>query len=732
MNSAISRCLARQHRLGVRRSAMFPFVMAVFASFLPSDEASAWDYFPMPARPGTIGVVVGDFDGDGRDEALIGGNLPELGTTRGRAVLAVLGGEGSQARVRALSIPSNEPNLAGFYLEENGLVLAPAIDGHDHVIAHARSASGTDSRIAIMGGVPMQVERLLVAPPNQRIPKLHAVADVDGDGQPEIVASLRGPGVQSLPAILDWSTGAAQWIGTIGAESIAVAQLDADPALELVLSGTPGLVIDGMTHTVEWSWAGGFDNFLLAGHFQDPSHTAFATLGLGNPLQIFSGSPYTPVTEFPTGLNVKSMLTYTSKTGSLDQIVAQGFETTRFFDPLSGAVIREMAGGEGMFAIGDLNAQARPQLMNLAYVNADLSTCPFGDGTLFQADSFDTGRFFRSTHLDDGSCQKWLGNRGSYAALARANLAGAGSDLVASYSEGDVLTLFDADTGAPQRVLNNVLGIGDTGTDAQPHLAVVTHLGTTPTLVLAAGDSVTRALDPLSLEVRWNNSVLGRYVSAVAAIDTDGDGNDEVILATSNAEVAVLDGTTGVTLRQSAAGEAWSSPDMVTFRNGQGQAYALITAGNRFRLDLVDLTTATLVAQTNVGSARIKALWQWGEGPNCRLAILDEQSAISVRECASLAEINHRQAPPGTVFVRQGDAAGTSLIVAAGQLLYELDAVGNAIPISNPLGNALAKGNAGDVRILPDGQGWQITVGSDTQISMLEAAPDLLFDDGFD
>ena len=693
-------------------------VIAALLGFAPCGTGLAWEHYPMPAQPGYSGIIIGDFDGDGGRQAVIGGVVTRLGAEGGRAVLATIDGRGAQARVRSVSMPD-------LYLQDASMVLVDGVEGRDRVVAVGH-VPGEANRIAILGGVPLQVERLLPLPAPYQVQRVHAVVDVDADGSLEIIASLWSPGVQSAPAILDWSSGAVLWVGEMSAKRIAVAQLDGDAALELVMSGTPGLVIDGATRTLEWSWAGGFGDWLVAGRFHAGQRGGFAALmPVGGMLHVYSGEPYAPALEIPVRAQMNDMQVVEVAPGSSPEIAVQDYAGVRFFDPATGALTREVAAGaSGTFALGRITNDTPPSLINRAR-----GGCPSADGAV--ATHLAYGNYLQMTRLDDGSCRRWLGNRGSHAAVARGALAGAGSDLIASYSQGDVLSIFDAGSGTPLRFRNYLLG--HDGSADQVRMVVAARIGEMPSIVVASASSGPVAIDPVTLEVRWRAGAAARSVSSMAAIDVDGDGADEIVVATGNAKLVVLDGETGATIRESANGAPWSWPEMVAFHDGQGHARALVTAGPGGRqLDLHDLATASVIRRVDAATQEITGLWQWGQGTACRIAVLDASARIGVSDCHMLAELDHRQAPPGTLFVRQADPAGNAFIVAAGEHLYVVGEDDVASRVSAALGTGLGAGNAGDVRQLPGGDRWQVALGSDVLVGLQYIAPDPLFANGFD
>ena len=81
-----------------------------------------------------------------------------------------------------------------------------------------------------------------------------AVDDIDGDGAQELVVVADvvhwARAVRRRP--WDIASGTQRWmIPGIGGSDVLLEQLDADPALEIVLAGVPGYVLDGATQAID-------------------------------------------------------------------------------------------------------------------------------------------------------------------------------------------------------------------------------------------------------------------------------------------------------------------------------------------------------------------------------------------------------------------------------------------------------------------------------------------------
>src|SRR5690606_6726274 len=103
--------------------------------------------------------------------------------------------------------------------------------------------------------------------------------DVDGDGKLEIVEFQTDHSPFTIRS-LDYLTGAIKWSRVMPNASgyrLTVAQLDVDAALEVVVPGAPGLILDGATGDVKWQYPLALGPSLHVGRFlSDLSVSTFA------------------------------------------------------------------------------------------------------------------------------------------------------------------------------------------------------------------------------------------------------------------------------------------------------------------------------------------------------------------------------------------------------------------------------------------------------------------------
>lgn len=691
--------------------------MAMVAA-LHAGAALAWENYPGFQGPGYAGIAVGDFDGDGRSEAAVSGFSVPGFYPGGSSLLAVLAGdETGTLGVRSISML---PAMLG-----GRLVPAPREGQADRLAVVA--GEGATAQILILGGVPLRVLRTIEAP---MIRAVTAVADVDADGRKEIVAlTSTSSWDDAYPVVLDYETGAVEWIGDTTAADVGVAQLDGDAALELILAATPGRILDGATHAIEWSFPSGFGTNIVVGRFGTDSSMFFATTAWwGQIVQLFRSQPYSPVSEFAV-YDASTVALVRLTPGGADQIAVGGgeFGSIVVYDPRTGQTlltIPDPAYGTAAITFGDIDGDGRSELVYSSGLNST--------GVDF-LHAIDLGTLAQDYAQFD--------EPGPHSTLARGDLQGGGSDQVAyvtfgseSYYEGSNLHVLDAASG---RRLRSRVNVVNSSSHAQPLARLAQLDGDASAEIIVAGEDgysgVVAVLDGTTLEDQWRVSghespLSNDWFRALGTIDANGDGVQDVVVVSSATRIFVLDGRDGTVLWRSITLDGATFPALATFRES-GAPRVAVSRG--IGLYVFDLASHLLVASIKT-PANIIGLWQWGEGSACRVAALDEAATVTIHRCDTLALDAQRLMPEGTVFFRPLDAQGSAFMAAAGAYLYEVAADGTATPMAGPLGYQLGAGNQGDVRANPDGQHFDVTIGSDYMVTRIRVGRDAMFANGFD
>lgn len=704
--------------MGMTMNSRRTLAATALVAMLHVGTAVAWEDYPGFLGPGYAGISIGDFDGDGRPEAAVSGYSDLAHSASGSSLLAVLGTDAAGTLVvRSISML---PALV------SGHLAAAPREGRSDRLAVA-VGDGIATQILILGGVPLRVLRTIEAP---MIRAVTAVADVDADGRLEIVAlSSTGSWNSLYPVVLDYETGALEWVGSAAAEDVAVAQLDDDAALELILAATPGRVIDGATHAIEWSFPSGFGSSILVGHFGVDSSVLFATSSPSRgTVQLFQSQPYSPVSEFAVDGGNAVALARLTPDGE-DQIVAGNGEwgSIVVYDPRTGQrllTIPDPEYGVAAVAVDDIDGDGRSELVYSTGLNTT------GEDILH---AVDLGTLASDYSRSD--------EPGPHSALTRGDLQGGGSDQVAylTFSSesgygGPNLHVLDALTGKRLRSREHVM---QSWSPTLPLVRSAQLDADAPAEIIVAGEymysGLVAVLDGTTLEDQWrvgeSDSILdGDAIRALGTIDVNGDGTQDVVVASWDARIFVLDGRDGTVIWQSITLNGDTPPALATFRES-GAPRVAISRGNG--LYVFDLASHLLVADAKT-PGNIIGLWQWGEGSACRVAALDEGATVTLHRCDTLALEGQRRMPEGTVFFRPLDAQGNAFMAAAGAYLYEVAADDTATPMAGPLGYQLGAGNQGDVRASADGQHFDVTIGSDYMVTRIRVGRDAMFANGFD
>ena len=237
---------------------------------------------------------VADFDHDGADDIVIGGRA-------GQDTLVQVYGRrsGGYASKQMLVLPgTGDPPR----------IVVHALAGQPHLYVFMPDGLGYE-----FAGWPLQQVRAFDL--GVRIDAA-VVGDVDHDGQDELVVSS---GWWDGLEILDLATLAVRWADPdVHAGNLLLAQLDADPALEIVTSGAPGVIIDGATHATEWTYKDGFGDFLAPYHGGNTPE--FVGAHAWNSLAVFQSQPYSPLWDISVS-NVGAIDTYDFDGDGKDEII---------------------------------------------------------------------------------------------------------------------------------------------------------------------------------------------------------------------------------------------------------------------------------------------------------------------------------------------------------------------------------------------------------------------------
>ena len=683
-----------------------------------------WEDYPGFSGPGYAGIVTGDFDGNGSVEAAVPGfAFPGFSPT-GTNLVSLIADTG--AGLPGVTSVSRLPGSLA-----RPLALVPNSGGADSFAAVMNS--GELPQVVVMSGVPLGITRTFSVPFLQ---KIFAIADVDADGELELVGRLGvvfQPSETGYPVVVDFETGAIEWTGPEVVHDVAVAQMDADPALEMVFAGSPGRVVDGVSHANEWSYPAGFARRVVTGRFDaDPSLPGFAVIGAQS-IIVFRTNPYTPVRQIDTvPIRVAQPIRLI---GANNDYIALGSTGGRVevIDPRTGATrFARNHDGSGIsdVALADFNADGAMEL-------------------IFGTDMDSTARDV--LHVVDFASQQDVlvsgAEEGPYSAVAEGEIEPSASRRVAYLSfesgsgDGPELRILDAVTGERLRRRASVLGMWGTRT---PSIALAQLDGDPQLEILVANSAgysgMVVALDGVDLQDQWRvggaDSVLDYApVHSIAVQDVDEDGDMDVVAglakfaATPTGRIIALDGATGGIIWQAAELAGFGPVLVSAVQKGDGSP--AIVAARDTAVYLLSAATGSLL-DSMATSFPIVGMTQWGTGAACRIAVIGENDRVEIFRCDTLELVRRFNMPFGIQMFRALDAEGTRFLVTSGESMLEVTADGRSAVISGPLGYGLGFANGGIVRLDPDGVRIDAILGSDYKVTRLRTELDLLFGHGFD
>lgn len=658
-----------------------------------------------------------DFDGDGLAD------LVALGSNSDSDVIQIVGVDAVQGwRFKQVVIPPT-PTFDMF----GGASLSTwtAFDG-----PHLLYQRG--NRICDYSGWPLQLARQWDLPTNGYYSGAE-VADVNGDGDAELVVATAYS--TSILQAYSLANGALLWQvpGNSGTRTfLHVAQLDADPALEIIVTGAPGTIVDGATHAIEWRYKDGIGPLVEHGRFGG-STPRFASIA--DRILMFQSGPWSPLWDtaevwgdaasvvdvdgddidelvyasglFPSGLRVFDVMT----------------QSTRMLFP--GPTALQLQGGE---FDGDANKEiaigperySSNSLPSFRVLDAESGAIEF-ENAVAAAGPFVTGGILPGT----GSFDVIVGSR------MADNLPGAVSrrdSVTGSLRWQTPAPLNDYDIAVVDTIL-----LADVA--GQPH-AVALVSGT------RYGSSYPNitAYDSDDGIVLWNiNSDGGdlpsnERISGMAAVDRNGDQiTDAVLVCTSDSRLRLFDTNTRALL--------WTSVAMT----GNCQAAMQLQTGGATQLVAVlDNVLRAYDAQTHLLTWSLSSpyyltgatyLRNGVSGPE--LALFDE-GGITFYDAETRAELRRVVPPddllPVNALKQPSGALIRELLVAGSDRLAIMDGEsGSLAATSGPLGHRAGLANAVSTFVDIDGS-VLVAVGGEVAVTThrFMGTGDVIFADGFE
>lgn len=196
------------------------------------------------------------------------------------------------------------------------------------------------------------------------VTRIARIGDIDGDGELELLCAGEGTlSAYSLPS------GTPEWSMKVQAADLALATLDQDPALEIIVAGgdsAPGLVIDGATRMLDWSRPEGFGTYVATGRLLESGGQGFVGARDWDSLSGFTTAPYGLSWSMPNFDTDAVAAGDTDGDGQDELAVGDGqWGSVRVYDTPDRLMLYEMHNpGNGVDALGllDFDADERDEV----------------------------------------------------------------------------------------------------------------------------------------------------------------------------------------------------------------------------------------------------------------------------------------------------------------------------------------------------------------------------------
>lgn len=404
------------------------------------------------------------------------------------------------------------------------------------------------------------------------------VADVDADGDYEIITNDCESLVCSNSKIYVHSalTFAQEWVspGNYGGSSLAVGNVDADPAPEIVTTFTygHGYVIDGISRTLEWDYSNGFGWLVELGDVDTDGIDEIIGADRWYKITIFDADIQTPSWMITTAHDISALHVEDTDGDSIPEILYGDHQHGKVhcYDGITQAErwsIPNPEAGVTDIALGDVNNDG---VLEVIWGGGSNST---GPDYLFIADVITQLIEWQNIHLD-----------GPLSAVDVGDVDDDGQDeivMVSFESESGydvgIVHIFDATThelewrsalGIMDWMGVRAVKIGDVDDDGETEFVITTadiYSG-----IIQIYDGKTHVLE------RQSAGYNGAYFTTLEIGDVDNDGQTEIV-AGQGRETTGAPGVSLVVFDGATAIEEWKSGVLGPY-NGWFDVYDIVLA----------------------------------------------------------------------------------------------------------------------------------------------------------
>jgi hypothetical protein len=555
------------------------------------------------------------------------------------------------------------------------------------------------------------------------------VGDVDGDGGLELLVA----GFSSTSAY-DLEDGALRWTVPAGGPDVTAAQLDLDPALEVVIGGT-NLVIDGDSLAVDWSNPASFGIAFETGRFGAGGTVQLASRAQDATVTLYRASPWGSAWSYGTTGEARAMRAADVDGDGRDEIIQGLSHIDRAVSVIDTA--------------SRVERFRMPTIPNALYPNS-IASGQMDNDAVAEIAFTHTGDALRISNTAAGVELDRVSRNGEHRIVTRGDVDADGNDELVVATTGTTIgtvQIVDANDGRVEWLSPPSMFAGDpsqidhrrvllTQVDADPALEIVlagTSWGDGRIVVMDGATHLTQ----LQIGTSSAGPMDDQYVVDAVLQDVTGDGSDEIVVATrSNDSVSarlvgfslefasppLLDsgpitaGGTGLSGLVAVQSDADSARELVLVRGGSLVAIDPVTLTVDWTL--AEAAAGATLVETGVAGAELCVFRNDG-----RLRCFDTNTRVLLRDLAFAA-------PVRAVTALDGDIR--SLLISAGDRMRRVDGVtGVELDATEYLGPNLAGGNG--IAVSGSANDYAIVVGSEVGYFYYTlGVPDRMFSDGFE
>lgn len=656
-------------------------------------------------------IIAADFDGDGIDEVVVATASPTP------TIIAYSNASAPLKQRQVIRVP-------WFQTASTRLQVWASPQG-PRLVSVTVPGSGTEMVVSVYAGWPLVETTRHTLPPGLNS---FRVGDVDVDGSPELIGlyswDVRATSLDS---------GELLWSLPVSGIALALDNLDADPALEIVISGIEGYVYDGATRAREWSYMDGFGGQVATGRVGPNGAIGFIGARHSGYFTVFSTAPWSPIWD---QLQYRTHSLHIANLDGLgaDEIITseENRQSVRIFDSQTRMLRRDIQTsmrGSSAIAAPRIHHGTRRHIVQAA---SDL----YGFGDALALLDPETGSTVVS--LDSDTSGAVATAIGDFNADGRAELL-----MSSGYKWGSRIRIADIDTGEdmwlsplsgnvseplnlrPRRFLwaqldadaaQEIVIAGDAAYDGR----IVVMDGASKAIQLQIGDNSTSS--PLA----------SRFITDALLMDFDNDGHLDIVVSTepansgeSGVRLHAFSLQTGTLLWESVrVGAGFTASRGVFQLNDGNRRYLVAVLNSGLRAFGVESQLLEWTYSASIGHALLLENAPGGaeivltEGAG-RVTHLDAATLEPCRTYVLPEDIRALVALPAAPYLLAAFHDSLALLGLDGRVVGEADGV---------------RINAGSapLAVVPDGASHQVLIGTSHGFRLLALNPDGIFKNGFD